>query len=160
MIRPIQPEDEPLLVGFHEMLTEETVYARYLGHLGLSARTTHERLTRVAFNDYDREIALVAVDHDPAGKPVIAAVGRLSKSHAVPEGEFAILVADAWQGRGLGTELLRRLVQIARDEQLELIWAEMMSSNGAMRATARAAGFSIVDDDTGTARAELRLTDS
>ena len=122
-------------------------------------RTAHERLTRVAFNDYDREIALVALDQDEHGAPVIVAVGRLSKSHAAPEGEFAILVADDWQSRGLGTELLRRLVQVARDEHLDMIWAELLSSNSAMRATARAAGFKITDDDTGTARAELRLAD-
>ena len=68
LIRPIQPEDEPLLVDFHKRLTAETVYARYLGHLGLSQRTAHERLTRVAFNDYDREIALVALDQDAVGR--------------------------------------------------------------------------------------------
>ena len=79
-IRPIRPEDEPLLVRFHEMLTAETVYARYLGFLGLSTRTAHERLTRVTFNDYDREIALVAEDTDENGQPVIVAVGRLSRS--------------------------------------------------------------------------------
>jgi acetyltransferase len=139
------------------MLTAETVYARYLGYLGLSTRTAHERLTRVTFNDYDREIALVAVDTDETGEPVVVAVGRLSKSHAAPDGEFAILVADAWQRRGLGTELLRRLVQIACDEKLELIWAEMLITNEAMRRTAVAAGFTIMSADGGTMRAELRL---
>ena len=62
-------------------------------------------------------MALVALDTDDKGQPLIVAVGRLSKSHAVPEAEFAILVADAWQGQGLGTELLNRLVQIGRDER-------------------------------------------
>ena len=157
LIRPIRPEDEPLLVRFHEMLTADTVYARYLGYLGLSTRTAHERLTRVAFNDYDREIALVGVDNDETGQPRIVAVGRLSKSHAVPEAEFAILVADAWQGRGLGTELLNRLVQIGRDEKLEMIWAEMFVTNEHMRRSAVAAGFTILPPEGGTMRAELRL---
>ena len=156
-IRPIRPEDEPLLVHFHEMLTAETVYARYLGYLGLSTRTAHERLTRVTFNDYDREIALVAEGSDENGHPIIVAVGRLSKSHAAPDAEFAILVADEWQGHGLGTELLKRLVQIGRDEKLELIWAEMLVTNEAMRRTAVAAGFTILSSDGGTMRAEMRL---
>jgi acetyltransferase len=111
----------------------------------------------VAFNDYDREIALVAEQLDAAGEPVIAAVARLSKSHASPDAEFAILVADEWQGRGLGTELLRRLVEIGRDEKLELIWAEMLPTNSAMRRTAQSAGFTLTELD-GETRAELRLT--
>jgi acetyltransferase len=159
LIRPIRPEDEPLLVKFHKDLTEETVYSRYFEHLGLSARTAHERLTRVAFNDYDREMALVAEETDARGERRIVAVGRLSKAHAVPEGEFAILVGDPWQGRGLGAELLRRLVEIGRDEGLELIWADMLASNYGMRRTAQSVGFTLVDEPgETTTRAELRLT--
>ncbi len=60
LIRPIKPEDEPMLVKFHETLSEESVYNRYFSALKLSQRITHERLTRICFNDYDREIALVA----------------------------------------------------------------------------------------------------
>ncbi len=158
LIRPIRPEDEPLMVRFHAELTEETVYARYFEHLGLSQRTAHERLTRVCFNDYDREIALVAEQTDADGVQRIAAVGRLSKEHAVPAAEFAILVGDRWQRRGLGTELLRRLVRIGRDERLELIWAELLPGNTAMRRAAQAAGFRIVDEaGDATVRAELRL---
>lgn len=158
LIRPIRPEDEPLLVRFHADLTEETVYSRYFEHLGLSARTTHERLTRVAFNDYDRELALVAEQTDEQGERRIVAVGRLSKAHAVPEGEFAILVGDPWQGRGLGAELLRRVVQIGRDEGLELIWADMLASNYGMRRTAQSVGFRLIDEPgETTTRAEFRL---
>jgi acetyltransferase len=157
LIRPIRPEDEPLLVRFHQQLTADTVYSRYFEHLGLSARTAHERLTRVCFNDYDREIALVAELTDEAGERRIVAVGRLSKEHALPEAEFSLLVSDPWQGRGLGSELLRRLVQIGRDEGLELIWADMLASNIGMRRTAQAVGFRLIDDPGETTRAELRL---
>jgi acetyltransferase len=159
LIRPIRPEDEPLLVRFHADLTEETVYSRYFEHLGLSARTAHERLTRVCFNDYDRELALVAEQVDEQGERRIVAVGRLSKAHTVPEGEFAILVGDPWQGRGLGAELLRRLVEIGRDEGLALIWADMLASNHGMRRTAQSVGFTLIDNPGDpTTRAEMRLT--
>jgi acetyltransferase len=158
LIRPIRPEDEAMLVKFHADLTEETVYSRYFEHLGLSQRTAHERLTRVAFNDYDREMALVAEETDAQGERRIVAVGRLSKAHAVPEGEFAILVGDPWQGKGLGTELLRRLVEIGRAEGLELIWADLLASNYGMRRTAQSVGFRLIDKPTETTtRAELRL---
>jgi acetyltransferase len=159
LIRPIRPEDEPLMVQFHAELTEATVYARYFGLLGLSQRTAHERLTRVCFNDYDREIALVTEHVDADGTPRIAAVGRLSKAHAGPEAEFAILVGDRWQRKGLGAELLRRLVEVGRAEGVERIWADMLPGNMGMRRTAQAAGFTITEEmGDPTVRAEMRLT--
>jgi acetyltransferase len=158
LIRPIRPEDEPLMVRFHAELTEETVYARYFEHLGLSERTAHERLTRVCFNDYDREIALVAEEAGTDGAPRIVAIARLSKAHAVPEAEFAVLVADRWHRRGLGAELLRRLVLIGRDEGLERIRADMLASNVGMRRTAESVGFAIVEEPGApTVSAELEL---
>ncbi|CAN5616693.1 bifunctional acetate--CoA ligase family protein/GNAT family N-acetyltransferase [soil metagenome] len=166
VIRPIRPEDEPALVEFHRELTAETVYSRYFQVLGLSLRTAHERLTRVCFNDYDREIALVAEESGAEGGADgdggalrLAAIGRLSKDHARPAAEFAILVADRWQKRGLGAELLRRLVQIGRDEGLELIWAEMLAGNTGMRHTAAAVGFTLIDEPGEPTRAELLLRD-
>jgi acetyltransferase len=159
LIRPIRPEDEPLMVRFHAELTEETVYSRYFQVLGLSQRTAHERLTRVCFNDYDREMALVAEETPEDGERRIVGIGRLSRAHAQPEAEFAILVGDRWQRRGLGAELLRRLVAIGRDEGLRLIWAEMLASNNGMRHTAREVGFTLTYGDVQdpTIHAELRL---
>jgi acetyltransferase len=159
VIRPIRPEDEPLMVAFHRELTEETVYARYFAHLGLSQRTAHERLTRVCFNDYDREIALVAESTDRAtGDVAIVAVGRLSRSHVAPSGEFSLLVVDRWQRHGLGRELLGRLVRIAKDEGLERIWADLLAVNVGMRRVAESLGFTISGELTeGTLRAELDL---
>ncbi|HEX6127637.1 MAG TPA: GNAT family N-acetyltransferase, partial [Candidatus Limnocylindria bacterium] len=159
-IRPIRPEDEPLMVDFHGRLSEETVYSRYFTYLKLSQRTAHERLTRICFIDYDREMALVAEGIDPeTGRPAIQAVGRLSKAHGRNEAEFAILVADAWQHHGLGTELLRRLVEVGRAEGLARIYAEMLGSNLGMRRASERAGFSIgaVTGDQGLLRADLDL---
>ena len=58
-IRPIRPEDEPLMIEFHKKLSERSVYLRYFQPLKLTQRTAHERLTRICFIDYDREMALV-----------------------------------------------------------------------------------------------------
>jgi len=159
VIRPIRPEDEPTMVRFHAALSEETVYARYFAHLGLTERVAHERLVRICFNDYDREIALVVERRDPTtGEPEIVAVGRLSKAHALPAAEFAILVVDRWQRRGIGTELLRRLVAIARAEGLERICAEMLTDNVGMRRVVERVGFVIEErPGDGTLHAELRL---
>src|SRR5690606_35482468 len=76
-IRPIRPEDEPLMVQFHEPLSEQSIYMRYFRALNLDQRTTHERLTRICFIDYDREMALVATRRNPeSGEREIIGVGR------------------------------------------------------------------------------------
>lgn len=141
-IRPIRPEDEPLMVKFHQTLSEESVYQRYFSSLKLTERIAHERLTRICFNDYDREIALVAErkgsspdDHEILG------VGRLSKARGRNEGEFALLVSDRWQRQGLGTELLKRLVAIARAEKLSRVSAVILAYNHSMQHVAEKAGF-------------------
>ena len=68
VIRPIRPEDEPLMVEFHEKLSERSVYLRYFQPLKLRQRTAHERLTRICFIDYDREMALVAERKNADGR--------------------------------------------------------------------------------------------
>jgi len=144
VIRPIRPEDEPLMVKFHQTLSEQSVYQRYFSVLGLSQRTAHERLRRICFNDYDREIALVAEHKEtPAAEPRILGVGRLSKLHGVNEGEFAILVSDAWHGQGLGAELLRRVVEVAREEKMERIIGHILPENHAMSHLCQKVGFKV-----------------
>jgi acetyltransferase len=158
-IRPIRPEDEPLMVRFHQSLSEESVYYRYFSKLKLDQRVAHERLIRICFNDYDREIALVAERKDSAtGQPEIIAVGRLSKAHGLNEAEFALLVSDDWQGHGLGTELLKRLVQIGRDEKLSRITAFILAENHAMHHLSKKAGFELErDPESHDYRAEIAL---
>ncbi|MDZ4768335.1 MAG: bifunctional acetate--CoA ligase family protein/GNAT family N-acetyltransferase [Chloroflexota bacterium] len=135
-IRPIRPEDEPLMVQFHEGLSERTVFYRYLQAMNLSERTAHERLSRLSFIDYDREIALVVVRRDDStkGEPQIAAVGRIAKLRTAspgmkPQAEYAILVADQYQHQGIGKELLTRLIAIARDEKVSMIYGMVYEQN-------------------------------
>jgi len=158
-IRPLRPEDEPLLVQFHRSLSEATVYARYFSHLELDERTAHERLARICFLDYDRGLALVAERTDPAtGGAEIVGIGRLSKAHARNEAEFAVLVTDARQRSGLGSELLRRLVAAGRSEGLERISGQMLANNEAMRRAVERLGFTLRPAaQEGVLRAELEL---
>jgi acetyltransferase len=146
-IRPIKPEDEPMMVKFHETLSEESVYNRYFSALKLSQRITHERLTRICFNDYNREIALVAELKAPKGEEKkILGVGRLSKQHGSSQAEFAVLVSDEWQGQGIGSELLRRLIEIGKVEKLVRISGQILAENHAMQHICRKVGFKVVHD--------------
>src|SRR5512135_3398916 len=105
IIRPIRPEDEPLLVKFHGTLSERSVSLRYFHAMKYTARVAHERLIRSCFIDYDREMGLVADRKNPeTGEHEILGRGRLIKVRDTKEAELALVVSDRFQGRGLGTE--------------------------------------------------------
>jgi acetyltransferase len=142
-IRPIRPEDEPAMVRFHETLSERTVYMRYFSPLKLQQRVAHERLSRICFIDYDREMVLVATRHnlETPNEPEILAAGRLTKLHGKPVGEFGLLVGDSFQGRGLGLELMQRVIDVGREEGLERIIGFILPDNGAMLRICEELGF-------------------
>jgi acetyltransferase len=159
LIRPIRPEDEPLLVEFHKTLSEQSVYLRYFHPIPLSERITHERLMRICFNDYDREIALVAEKWDAVHKPHVIGVGRLIKLRGGKEAEFAILISDEYQRHGLGKELLSRLVQIGRDEKVARITADILPDNTGMIRVSEQAGFTTkYHSEDGVVKAEIVLS--
>lgn len=155
-LRPIRPEDEPLLVRFHEKLSERTVRQRYFRPLQLGQRVAHERLASVCFVDYDREMVLVAVTDLPnGGRPELLGVGRLSRLPGLEEAEFALLVADPWQRKGIGGELLRRLVDIARHEGITRVTADILPDNLEMQRLSERVGFALAPAD-GVMHAEIR----
>ena len=157
-IRPIRPEDEPLLIKLHQALSERTVYLRYFQPLKLSQRTAHERLTRICFIDYDREMALAVEHRREDGTPEIIGIGRLSKLRGTNEAELAVLVDDRYQHQGMGTELYRRLVGVAREEKLERVVSTILVENRDMRTIAQKLGFRLESNlEDGTIRAELQV---
>jgi len=158
VIRPIRPEDEPLLITFHEKLSERSVYLRYFQPMKLTQRTSHERLTRICFIDYNREMALVAERKNEAGEPELLAVGRLSKIHGRDEGELAAVAIDAAQHKGLGTELYTRLIAVARQAKLKKLISIMLPENREMRALCVKLGFKMYSNlEDNMIRAELDL---
>jgi acetyltransferase len=158
-LRPSRPEDEPLMVKFHKTLSEQSVYYRYFSALKLPERIAHERLTRICFNDYDREIALVVDYQNPKTQAhEILGVGRLSKIRGDSAGEFALLVGDAWQAVGLGGELLRSLIEIGRNERLERLVGSVLPENHAMQHLCKKLGFVLRHDgEAGEWEAVLQL---
>ena len=144
MIRPIRPEDEPLMVKFHGTLSEQSVYLRYFHMEKLDSRVAHDRLLQKCFIDYEREMALVVDRQDPlTSEHELLAVGRLTKAPDSTEAEVAALVSDKAQNKGLGTELVRRLIEVARDEKLERIVAVILPENYGMMALAKHFHFTI-----------------
>jgi acetyltransferase len=158
-IRPILPEDEPLMIKLHQTLSDRSVYFRWLHMLGLSQRIAHERLVGICFIDYDREMAFVADHHNPeTGQHEILGVGRIIKARDTDEAEFAILIADQFQRKGLGTELLRRLIQFGRDEKLQRLIGDILPENRGMQEVCKKLGFRVeysLEDELMKAELEL-----
>ncbi len=160
-IRPIRPEDEPLMVTFHGRLSERSVYFRYFHLMKLNQRVAHERLTRICFIDYEREMALVAEWRNPStGEPQILGVGRLTKMHGTTEAEIAVLVADEFQRLGLGGELMRRVIAVASAERLAAIHGDVLTENVEMIRLGERHGFTVAakPDDPQVLRMSLGLT--
>jgi acetyltransferase len=158
LLRPIRPEDEPAMIKFHETLSERSVYQRYFHMEKLSTRIAHERLTRNCFIDYDREMALVADWENPDGQHEIIGVGRLIQLRNSGNSELAIIVADKFQSIGIGSELMGRLIQVARDEKLNRITVTILTDNTGMRGVATRYGFKAQQGtDADIVRAVLNL---
>ncbi len=158
-IRPIRPEDEPEYIRFHATLSDQSVYRRYFFLMTLESRTRHERITRMCFIDYDRQMALVAERPSSAGScGEIVGVGRLIKLPGRNEAEVAVLVSDGFQNRGIGSALVERLIGFARDEKLELLTASFLAENRPIEDLFRNQGFVFSDgEDPEVREAELRL---
>jgi acetyltransferase len=147
------------MAGFHQTLSPESVYTRYFNVFKLRSRTAHERLCRVCHPDPDREVVLVAESGTPeGGGREIIAVGRLSMLPGAKVAEVALVVTDSHQGSGIGTELMRRLIQIAKQRPVTRLCAHILARNGAMQRLCVAAGMRLSTRPGGSeVKAELDL---
>ena len=153
-LRPIRPEDEPLVVEFHQELSDRSVYFRYFHPLKLDVRVAHERLITKCFIDYDREMALVA-EQDALGARHIAGIARMVRNHSDAGAEVAFIVADRFQNRGLGSHLLECLVTVARREGIAYLEGAMLAENYNMKDLFSRAGFRFGAPMDGTISAKL-----
>jgi len=156
-LRPIRPDDEPLVVEFHRQLSDQSVYFRYFHPLKLDTRVAHERLITKCFIDYDRELALVAEHADEHGERQIAAIARMARNRSDLGAEVAFIVADKYQHRGLGSHLLDCLIAIARREGITHLDGAMLAENYNMSDIFRRAGFRFGSPADGTVEARLNL---
>ena len=140
-----RPEDEP---RWHELLavsSPESIRSRFQY---LFKATTHEMTTRYCFIDYDREMAIVAELQGPDGQRSLAGVGRLASDADRERAEYAILVADPWQGKGLGWELTRYCLEVAQRTGLREVYAETTVDNHRMLTLFEEHGFELTYEYT------------
>jgi acetyltransferase len=153
-VRVIRPEDEPLIVEHHALLSEQSIRLRYFG---MVKHLTRDRLIRLCHLDYDREMALVAVRSDAAG-PHILGVSRYYYDPETGAAEFALVVADPYQGHGLGHHLMSRLIDVAKDRGVRRLIGLVLRENRTMLELLQALGFTVTPaDDPDAVEAALVL---
>ena len=138
-IRPIRPEDAAIERDFVNALSPETKYLRFMSTL---KELTPAMLTRFTQIDYDRDMALVAVVQEGVSEREIG-VCRYVRNPDGASCEFAIVVAEAWQRRGLGRHLRARLIAIARERGIDRMTGQVLLANPGMLDLLAKLGFTL-----------------
>ena len=137
LVRAVKPEDAPLFSQLFTVLSPTSIYHRFFGVVKELQPAVLSRFTQI---DYDREIALVAIDEDAEQKRMLG-VARIIGDPDGLEGEFAVLVGDPWQGKGIGSGLLRRCLLLAEKHGFKHIHGIVLRENTHMLALAKKMGF-------------------
>jgi len=153
LLRPIKPEDEPLWLEMFQNFSEQSIRYRFFQIL---KDTPHETRVRYCNIDYDREIAIVA-ELTEQGRKRILGVTRVSIEPDGKKGEIAFIVADPWQGLGLGTKMVDYALEICEDMKLQEIYAIMLADNYGAMGLMKKMGFATKYMDDGTVKATLNL---
>jgi acetyltransferase len=156
-VRPMRPEDEPLIVEMHAGHSERTIRMRYFS---LIKRLSRDRLIRFCHLDYDRDMALVAVHRDSAGRPHIVGVSRYSLHPETGSAEFAAIVTDVWQSKSIGWNLMGRLIDVARLNGIKKLVGPILRENDTMLQLVQELGFTIEPtEDSTIVQAVLNLAE-
>jgi len=155
-IRPIRPEDAQIEQAFVRSLSDESRYFRFMQAVH---ELTPEMLVRFTQIDYDREMALIAVVEPEPGVETQVAVARYTANPDRRSCEFAVVVADEWQGRGIGTHLMHSLMRVAKSRGITLMEGEIIAGNTHMLGLMRRLGFKVRPnrDDEGIVQAAREL---
>jgi acetyltransferase len=139
-IRPIRPEDAPLLVQLFESLSPQNVLFRFFSPLKI---LPHRMLARFTQIDYDREIAMVALCEQELNEEMLGVARVITDVNNIMHAEFSIIVGDPWQGKGIGAELLKRCLSIAKERGIEKVYGIVLPENIQMLTLGRKLGFSV-----------------
>ncbi len=153
LLRPIKPEDEPLWLEMFQNFSEESIRYRFFQ---IIKDTPHEVRVRYCNIDYDREIAIVAELNEGDRRRILGVV-RVSLEPDRKRGEIAFIVADPWQGLGLGTKMVEYAIEIAKEMGVETLYAIMLPDNYRAISLTRKMGFTLQKQEDGTIRGILNM---
>jgi acetyltransferase len=153
LLRPIKPEDEPLWEEMFQSFSEESIRYRFFQ---IIKDTPHETRVRYCNIDYDREIAIVP-ELTESGKRKILGVVRVGIEPDGKAGEIAFIIADLWQGQGLGTKMVDHAIEICKDMRIETLYAIMLPDNFRAINLMKKMGFTVTYMEDGNVKGILNL---
>ncbi|MEW6054740.1 MAG: bifunctional acetate--CoA ligase family protein/GNAT family N-acetyltransferase [Nitrospirota bacterium] len=153
IIRPIRPEDEPLMEELLKNSSEETLMMRFFRKI---SDISHEQLVRYCNIDYDRELSFVAVILNGDRERLIGEA-RISKLPDQENAEMAVVVGDQWQGQGIGKALLNHCLKIAKEIGIKKMWMEILQVNSRMLYRSEKMGFRKASSDEDSIKVVLEL---
>ncbi len=153
LLRPIKPEDEPLMLDMFQNLSKETNGYRFFQ---VTEYRPHEVMARYCNIDYDREILIVAEMAEEGHRKIVGVLGLIIEAHG-KTGEFALIIAEPWKSLGLGKKLVDNMIEICRDKRLETVYSKMLLDNHGDIELVKKKGFTIENLEDGTVRAILNL---
>ena len=153
VIRPIRPEDEPLMEELLKTSSEQTLTMRFFRKI---SEMSHDQLTRFCHVDYDRELSFVAIMRNGAKERIIGEV-RMSRLPDLESAEMAVVVGDQWQGQGIGKALCLHCIKIAKELGIKKIYMEILRVNSRMLNRAEKMGFSKIASDEDSVKVLLEL---
>ncbi len=151
-VRPIRPDDADLEYAFAHRLSQESIYNRFFGARRVLTPEWLAQLTRI---DYSREMALIATVALEGSETQIGVARYVREGNAC---ECAIVVADAWQGRGVGTRLMRELIAAAGRSGITEVQGDVLATNRPMLAMARKLGMRVHISPDGATLRRIVLT--
>lgn len=153
LLRPIRPEDEPMEAAMLVHVSRQSLYYRFFGYV---PSIDHQFLSRFTHIDYEREMAIIAEIEEDGIKKMVGVVRIIADAWG--EGaEYAIVIADPWQGQGLGGQMTDYILEVARAMGLKYIYASVLSSNEGMIALFKSRGFSMNREEFDVYNVHLEL---
>lgn len=143
LIRPSRPEDAEEIQEFVRRLSDQSRYNRFMSSIKELSQAILVKFTQL---DYDREMALSMIKEHPESRDETLGIARYMTDPDMEACEFAISIADAWQGQGIGTILMERLFEVAREQGLKVMRGEILTSNAGMQKLTRKLGFTVEKD--------------
>lgn len=153
-IRPIRPEDEPALVDMVRRSSAEDVRMRFLGAIKEFPHAASARLSQI---DYDREMALIALDTREGSRGELLGVARIVATPDNEKAEFAVMVRSDMKGRGIGFQLMKDIIECARRRGVGVLYGDVLSENRTMLRMAAELGFATEVPKEGLVQISLKL---
>jgi acetyltransferase len=153
VIRPIRPEDEPMMVELLKTSSEQTLSMRFFQKI---SDMSHDQLTRYCHVDYDRELSFIAIARNEGQERIIGEV-RMSRLPDLESAEMAVMVGDQWQGQGIGKALCLHCLKIAKELGIKIMYMEVLQINARMLNRAEKMGFRKISSDEDSVRVLLEF---